>query len=698
MLVFLLFIVAFESRLQLPSWMFVVGRMHPAFLHFPIVLLLLFFFALWLPKRGDDNWIEALGLTAALAAVITAIMGLFLSLEEVREGSSFTLHKWGGISIAVFAAGFYWLHQRVRKSHLVTRPLTLLAAMTVFLVGHWGGNLTHGENYLFAPLAGEIEKAPFDEAYAFQDVVLPVLENKCGSCHSSANKKGNLSLVDTTGLLEGGKTGPLFIPGSPDSSLLMWRILLPLEEKKHMAPRSKPQLTEDEIQLLRTWIKGGAPLHKKVIDLPSTDSFRLAAATYLSPSENNAVAYGFPPADKATIQALNNNYRVVTPLGKSSPALSVSFYGKAGYSSKALEELLQVKEQIIQLNLASLPVTDADLKFVQQLQNLEKLNLSNTDITDKGIGQLAGLQKLKELALSGTAVTVASFQKLVMLPNLAFVFAWNTKLDSADVAALQKRNKNIRFQMGYNGAKDTTTYTLNPPTIKTAEGVFAGSILVEIKHGVRGVDIRYTLDGTPPDSIKSAVYNGLIALDSSAKVKVKAFKDGWHSSGVAERQFFRKGMQFDSVLLLSKPDSSFDAGNPAILQDDHIGNGAASMKKKSFGFKDNAGVFLLSFHQTRPVREVCLITVENVGSGFFPPQSIEVWGGVDKNKMKLLAKKKMTPPKGYDPPSIQGTKLDFTSVDVKYLKVVVQNFKKMPQFHFNKGKPSVVLISEIIAH
>ena len=72
---FLLFILAFEQKLQIPIWLKVVGRMHPVFLHFPIVLLLLAFFTLWLPlKNPDDPWLNILRLVAALAATITAIM------------------------------------------------------------------------------------------------------------------------------------------------------------------------------------------------------------------------------------------------------------------------------------------------------------------------------------------------------------------------------------------------------------------------------------------------------------------------------------------------------------------------------------------------------------------------------------------------------------------------------------------------
>jgi uncharacterized membrane protein len=37
----------------------------------------------------------------------------------------------------------------------------------------------------------------------------------------------------------------------------MHRVHLPVEDKKHMPPIGKPQLTETEIQILAAWIKKG---------------------------------------------------------------------------------------------------------------------------------------------------------------------------------------------------------------------------------------------------------------------------------------------------------------------------------------------------------------------------------------------------------------------------------------------------------
>src|SRR5215210_5415537 len=108
--IFLLSLVIFENKLQVPSWLQVVGRMHPMFLHFPIVLLLISFFTLWLPVHKENEWLNFLWLCAALSAVITAIMGLLLSLQEETGGEVLVLHKWGGVTVALLGYLFYTFH------------------------------------------------------------------------------------------------------------------------------------------------------------------------------------------------------------------------------------------------------------------------------------------------------------------------------------------------------------------------------------------------------------------------------------------------------------------------------------------------------------------------------------------------------------------------------------------------------------
>ena len=85
-----------------------------------------------------------------------------------------------------------------------------------------------------------------EEAIVFDHVIKPILEAKCIGCHNPDKLKGKLILTDSASIHKGGKTGKLFVAGNPDKSLLIQRIHLPHENKKHMPPAGKTQLTPDE--------------------------------------------------------------------------------------------------------------------------------------------------------------------------------------------------------------------------------------------------------------------------------------------------------------------------------------------------------------------------------------------------------------------------------------------------------------------
>jgi hypothetical protein len=362
----------------------------------------------------------------------------------------------------------------------------------LLLTGHLGAGLTHGDNFLLAPLATKAENVPLVQAISFQHIILPIFEQKCSTCHSAANSKGGLALDDTASVLYGGKTGPLYEAWNPEKSLLLKRILLSIDDKKHMAPKSKPQLADEEIQLLHAWIKAGAPLNKKIITLPLQDSFRILASQRLSPSPTgDGLVYEFRAADEKQIKALNNNYRVISPISMGSPALSVQFYGRSTYTPKALEELLPIKEQITEIGLAKIPVKDDDLKPLLQFKNLRKLNLNYTDVTARGLKQLTALKKLNALAISGTAVSAEVATELVKLPELKALYVWNTALDSTAIAALLKVGKGIRIERGFKDNGENIL-PLNPPVAKTVSGVYDLATPIELKHSFKGVEIRYT--------------------------------------------------------------------------------------------------------------------------------------------------------------------------------------------------------------
>src|SRR4029078_2049239 len=153
-----------------------------------------------------------------------------------------------------------------------------------------------------------------EDAEVFKDMVRPVLETKCMSCHNSKKAKGELVMETPELLLKGGKKGKLWDSTEADFGLLMKRIHLPLEAKKHMPPQGKPQLSDEEITILSNWIKTGADFNSKVVDLDENNELRKIAERIFTTIETEE--YEFKAADNNKVQQLNNNYRIVYPLAK----------------------------------------------------------------------------------------------------------------------------------------------------------------------------------------------------------------------------------------------------------------------------------------------------------------------------------------------------------------------------------------------
>jgi hypothetical protein len=112
--------------------------------------------------------------------------------------------------------------------------------------------------FLFA--ASVAAAAPSDEQAIqfFESRVRPVLTDHCYKCHSDAAKKlkGELHLDSREGVLAGGKSGIVVVPGHPEQSLLVEAIHYANPELQ-MPPKDK--LSDQEIADLSTWIAMGVP-------------------------------------------------------------------------------------------------------------------------------------------------------------------------------------------------------------------------------------------------------------------------------------------------------------------------------------------------------------------------------------------------------------------------------------------------------
>jgi len=260
-----------------------VGRFHPLLVHMPIGLITLVFIlevlGRW-PRFAHATAANGIILAlAAPAAAASALCGWLLSSGGGYNEQLLAWHKWTGIGVAMASALGLLLHRLKRR---FAYNIVLAGTCLVLVVAsHFGGSLTHGSDYLtrYAPFP----RRGFQEARSsltptkvtaeervFASTVLPILERTCVGCHGPEKTKGDLRLDTLAAIRKGSQNGPVLEPGDSAGSLLVQRLLLPLDHDDHMPPDGKPQPTPDEIASLRRWIDAGAsnarPTESKLTD------------------------------------------------------------------------------------------------------------------------------------------------------------------------------------------------------------------------------------------------------------------------------------------------------------------------------------------------------------------------------------------------------------------------------------------------
>ncbi len=396
----------------------------------------------------------------AITAIASCITGYLLSDTGEYDGTIVSQHQWLGIAVAVIATAFYFLQKkRISVGKQWMLPVLLIVLITV--TGHLGGTLTHGEGYLTSveKETGNTAEMPpkpipnVQEAIAYTDIIQPLLQNKCYSCHGANKQKGKLRMDQTEMLLKGGKSGVDLIPGNVEKSELMKRILLAREDEHHMPPKEKSQLNEKDIALLHWWVSTGASFTKKTKDLVQPEKLKPILLSLQHAVVEKKIELYVPkgtvePADPAAIKKLTDKGVVITPVAANSNWLLANFVTASSFTDKDLQDLLAIKKQLVWLKLSNTKITDLGIASIAQCSNLCKLDLSNTAISNKGLEGLATINQLQVLNLVGTKINEQGLLALKSLKQLQTVYLFQTQVNKNQWSGLKKLFPNTQLDSG----------------------------------------------------------------------------------------------------------------------------------------------------------------------------------------------------------------------------------------------------------
>jgi Planctomycete cytochrome C/WD domain, G-beta repeat len=90
----------------------------------------------------------------------------------------------------------------------------------------------------------------------YEQNVLPLLRDKCLTCHNSDKAKGGLDASTYSKLMEGGSSGEVVKAGDAEGSRLF--LLASHKEEPKMPPNSPP-MAKESLDVIKAWIAAGAP-------------------------------------------------------------------------------------------------------------------------------------------------------------------------------------------------------------------------------------------------------------------------------------------------------------------------------------------------------------------------------------------------------------------------------------------------------
>jgi len=167
-------------------------------------------------------------------------------------------------------------------------------------------------------------------------------------------------------------------------------------------------------------------------------------SNYLGLDRNNLFNKKVSPPNRAIVDSLIGHGFVINPLMKDNNFLEANF-SLSEYDLKAsdMETLLELKEQLVWLNLGNSRLKDAYLEKIGLLHNLVKLDLRGNDITDDGIKHLSKLENLESLNLYGTKVSKGVLDLVPKLTRLKKIYLWQSEVSKETITQLKEQNPGL---------------------------------------------------------------------------------------------------------------------------------------------------------------------------------------------------------------------------------------------------------------
>ena len=171
---------------------------------------------------------------------------------------------------------------------------------------------------------------------------------------------------------------------------------------------------------------------------------------------------------------------------------------------------------------------------------------------------------------------------------------------------------------------------------------------------------------------------------------------GWDDSKVAVFPLLKLGIRPKRVILETMPDPKFLGKLDSTLVDGKSGklNRAA---KEYLGFVKHNAQVLFQLEATQKISQLTISFLEDMEQGVFSPETIEVWGGPNKDALTKLGEAKTAFPSEKRASSKGLVQIKFPQQSAGFVRLTAKRFQALPAWYSPQKDTKVSIFLDEVA-
>lgn len=232
---------------------------------------------------------------------------------------------------------------------------------------------------------------------------------------------------------------------------------------------------------------------------------------------------------------------------------------------------------------------------------------------------------------------------------------------------------------------------LSPPQVVVDSVFFTETATVRLELDYPGVELRYTLDGSPVDS-QSPVYQEPLRLSQSAKVAAQAFHPGFEDSpeaGVSVRSLKNnQPLHVTNAIPIPAPQYT-GAGLPALADRQKGALNFSATPRAWLGWETDTLRLQLEAREAGQANTLVLSLLDNAGAWIMPPATVQVYDAGEE-----IGRIETAQPEPGAPTQYRFLEVPLKPWRSKTLEVVVLA-RQLPEWHDGAGRPAWIFLDEL---